>query len=65
MRKTNDHVDHRAGTYWRGRARQALVQAELTTDPDVQAILKEIGEDYRALAEKAEAPRSDRDQDGD
>jgi hypothetical protein len=65
MRKAADHVDHRAGAYWRGRARRALVQAELTTDPQVQAMLKEIAEDYWALAEKAEASRSDREQDDD
>jgi hypothetical protein len=60
MPKTADHVDHRAGVYWQRRARQALVQAELTTDPDVQAILKEIAEDCWARAEKAEAPRRSR-----
>jgi hypothetical protein len=47
-----------------GPGATALTRIPLS-DPDVQAILKEIAEDCWARAEKAEAPRSARDQDDD
>ena len=42
---------------WRALAQQAMREAEVTVDPQVQEALRSLAGEYTALADKAEARR--------
>ena len=50
--------DERSPHFWRGLAALALMEAERTTDPQTQQVLRQIADDYFRLAEQVEAKAS-------
>ena len=58
MASSDPETPERSAEHWRRLAQQALIEAEIAMDPEVQDVLRAIAQDYMMLAQQAEAKAS-------